>query len=733
MRKLAIFSAAFALAAAVYVYLFRDVRALWLAGACLALSALGRWRSWRRVSVAGLGVAVGLLWCFVWQAIQLSPAEGVYGTELPVTVKLTDTPIESRYGTTILGTVKINGRTYEAALFGDAELLELGLQPGDGLSCTARVEPSGLEIEDGDSLYYRSRGVALYLYVRSEPTVTKGLPNIPQRLRLWLQDRIHVLYRGGAAGLVRALLTGDRSELDYTAQNDLSVAGLSHAVAVSGMHVSMLLAMAAFFCGGNPRLLALIGIPIVLLFALMTGASPSVCRAAVMQILLLCAPLARRENDGLTTLGVAALLLLLENPWSIASVSFQLSFAAVAGLFLLSAPIQKKLLSLRKKPGQLLRFVASAVSATLSATALTLPLTVYYFGLVSLAAPLTNLLALWAVTGVFTLGLLSCCLGPVGTVLAWIATLLSNYVLGLCAWIAAVPFAAAYPQNLPLMVWAFAAYGLALWLLLCKRHPPVSWSLSLLTAAFLACILAGHWQFRQDEHRFTVLDVGQGQCLLFQAEDFTALIDCGGSDPEGAGEQAARLLHSAGVTRVDALILTHYDADHCGGAAHFLNRVRVDSLFFPDTADESGIRETLENADGEKFPVRDVVNIGFSGGEITLYPPVLKENDNNGGVCVLASAAEYDILVTGDLDRFAEMRLLSRYALPEVDLLVAGHHGSRDSTSQILLDTVRPETVVISVGENTYGHPAAETLQRIETTGAEILRTDELGTITIVP
>ena len=79
------------------------------------------------------------------------------------------------------------------------------------------------------------------------------------------------------------------------------------------------------------------------------------------------------------------------------------------------------------------------------------------------------------------------------------------------------------------------------------------------------------------------------------------------------------------------------------------------------------------------------------------------------------------------------MRLLSRYALPEVDLLVAGHHGSRDSTSQILLDTVRPETVVISVGENTYGHPAAETLQRIETIGAELLRTDELGTITIIP
>ena len=380
-----------------------------------------------------------------------------------------------------------------------------------------------------------------------------------------------------------------------------------------------------------------------------------------------------------------------------------------------------------------MRFVSSALSATLGATALTLPLTVYYFDLVSLAAPLTNLLSLWAVTGIFTLGLLSCCLGPVGPVLAWIVTMLADYVLWLCGWIAAFPFAAAYPQNLPLMLWGCAAYGLALLLLLCRRHLPVSWSLSILTAAFLACILTGRWQFQQDEHRFTVLDVGQGQCLLFRSEDFTAMIDCGGTDPEDAGEQAARLLHSAGITHIDAMILTHYDADHCGGVPHFLNRVRVDSLFLPDTKDESGVRVVLESAESDVFYVNEITKITFSDGEITLYPPVFKENDNNGGVCVLATAAEYDILITGDLDQFAEMRLLSRYALPDVDLLVAGHHGSRDSTSQILLDAVRPETVVISVGENTYGHPAAETVQRIERTGAELLRTDEWGTITIVP
>ena len=733
MRKLVIFSGAFTVAAVIYVYLFRDVRALWLAGACLALSVAGRRFGFRRISVAGLGFAIGILWCFGWQAVMLAPAERLYGTEQPITMVLDDLPVESRYGATLLGRVKADGRAYDAALFAEADALEPGLQPGDIVTCTGRIEPSGLEVRDGERLYYRSRGVLLYVYPKSALTVTEGKPVLFAAVRLWLQECIHSLYAEEPAGLVRALLTGDRSELPFTIQNELSVAGLSHAVAVSGMHVAMLLSMVSFFCGGNPRLTALLGIPMVVLFALITGASPSVCRAALMQILLLCAPLVRREQDGATSLAAAGLLLLLENPWSVASVSFQLSFAAVAGLLLLTGPLQKRILSLRKKPGRMLRFFAASGSATLGATVFTLPLTVFYFGLISLAAPLVNLLALWAVTGIFMLGLLSCCLGPAGVVPAWVVTVLCRYVLGMCSWVAQIPFAAAYPQNVPLMVWAVGVYGLALMLLLWKRKVPMLWCLSGLTAAFLICILTGRWMFQKDPVRFTALDVGQGQCLVLRAGEFTALIDCGGSSPKDVGEQAARLLHSAGVTRVDALILTHYDADHCGGVAHLLERIEIDSLFLPETGEENEYAAVAQGSEGEVFFVEDLTKIAFSGGEITLYPPVLKENNNNSGVCVLATAAEYDILVTGDLDRFGEMRLLSRYSLPDVDLLVAGHHGAEDSVSQQLLEAVKPETVVVSVGENNYGLPAPETLDRIAHSGADILRTDELGTITITP
>ena len=124
--------------------------------------------------------------------------------------------------------------------------------------------------------------------------------------------------------------------------------------------------------------------------------------------------------------------------------------------------------------------------------------------------------------------------------------------------------------------------------------------------------------------------------------------------------------------------------------------------------------------------------VSFSGGSMTVFAPVSDRSSNESGICVLASAAEYDILVTGDLPVEAETALLRAHpGLGETELLVAGHHGSCTSTSYALLGRLRPQTVIVSVGENSYGHPADETLERIRKFGASVLRTDQCGTIVI--
>lgn len=731
MRKLALFSGGFAAAAAIFVYLLRDVRALWLAGACLAFSPLALRLGLRRCCAAALGLAAGLLWCAGYQQLWLAPADRLCDTTQQVALTLTEDPTATDYGSRAMGTIQADDRRYSAVLYADEALMKA--TAGDCVTVQAKIRRAGLSIADGESLYLRAQGVVLQLQSEDILSVEPGRGSWPVRLRQYLQNRLHVLYSGEAAGLLRALLTGDRSELSYGIQNELSVAGLSHAVAVSGMHVSMLLAMVSLLCGHNPRLTALFGIPVVVAFTLMTGASPSACRAAVMQTMLLLAPLVRREQDGLTALSAAALVLLLQNPWAVASVSFQLSFAAVLGLFVLAEPLQRRLLGRSKKAGRIRRYLAGSAAASVAATVVTLPLTVYYFGLISLAAVLTNLLALWAVTAVFTLGAISCFAGALGPVLAWPVSKLSAYLLGLCRLIARFPYAAAYPQNLPLMCWAVAAYGVLCWLLLrgSRKMLPL---LSVLTAGLLLCVLWGRAELTRGTPVCRVLDVGQGQCIYWQTGGFSALIDCGGENPEEAGELAARTLLSGGQTHVDLVVLTHYDADHAGGVEQLLRRVRVGLLLLPETAEESDMQQNILAAASasacQVCMVTELTEVEFSGGKLTVYPPVSQESGNNSGISVLATGGEYDMLVTGDLDRFAEMRLLSRWAIPHVELLVAGHHGSKTSTSEALLEAVQPQTVVISVGaDNSYGHPAQETLDRIAQTGAAVYRTDRDGTV----
>ena len=211
-----------------------------------------------------------------------------------------------------------------------------------------------------------------------------------------------------------------------------------------------------------------------------------------------------------------------------------------------------------------------------------------------------------------------------------------------------------------------------------------------------------------------------------------SVIDCGGQE-DASGETAARFLLARGVTQVDRLILTHFDADHCNGVRQLLRRVRVKTLYVPDVSPESNLRTKILFASAQAgAEIRFVTNDLTLPDGMRMFAPTGSAEESNTGLCVLAADEKYDILVTGDLSEQAEYRLLSTHALPRAAVLVAGHHGAATSTSEALLRAIRPEAVLISVGaDNRFGHPADETLRRIEKAGAAVFRTDLSGTITI--
>lgn len=748
MRRLCWFTLGFAVAAAVFLLTAPGLLAPILSvGLLLAAMGVQKWgrRALRRVFLALLGLALGFVWCFSYQALFLRELDTGERTVEAVAERF---PTQSEYGWSVQAQIESGSRSYRGLIYYDGET---DIRPGDRLSCPAELTLAE-EKHAEDNYYYSSRGIWLIASAKTAPAVepSKGfrLRELPAYASHALTASCRAVFPEKTAGLLLGLLLGDRSALSYAQKTELSIAGIYHTIAVSGMHVSILLGFILLLCGSRRKLAALIGLPLIWFFVLMTGASASAVRAGVMQSLLLLAPIFGRENDMPTFLCTALLLLLMENPWSLRNVGLQLSFTSTAGIVLFAAPLYRVLTEgrwyarLRRRSRLCRRAVQALLTAfvtSFAATALSLPIAAAQFEIFSLVAPLTNMLCLWAVTLAFAGGMAVCVIGllsvPLAGLLSYPVRLLCAYIPAVVRLAAKLPYAALYPAD-----GYSVAVGVTLYacLLLVAVRPrllrrPV-WLLPLAAAGTIGLSLAA-LDYRLPAFSFTALDVGQGQCLIYHAGGQTAVIDCGGYRDE-SGELAARFLQSRGVFRVDRLVLTHFDADHVNGACQLLSRERVETLCIPDAPDENGLYDAVLDAAGaagtEVRLIEKTTVFPLENGSLTVYAPLPGKNTNETGLCVLASAEKYDILITGDLPEMAEYRFLSRYAPGDIELLVAGHHGAASSTSEALLRQTTPETVLISVGaDNRYGHPADKTLDRISAFGAAVCRTDECGTVTV--
>lgn len=235
----------------------------------------------------------------------------------------------------------------------------------------------------------------------------------------------------------------------------------------------------------------------------------------------------------------------------------------------------------------------------------------------------------------------------------------------------------------------------------------------------------------KDDFRITVLDVGQGQCILLQSEGRNYLVDCGSYSESYAADRAAGMLLSQGITRLDGVILTHFDSDHAGGVAYLLTRVSADYLFLPDCPDEDETSQALYSyTEGAVQTVMKDMVVSFGNTKISIIPSKTASSNNESGLAILFQTKNCDILITGDRSEKGELELIEHMTLPELEVLIVGHHGSKTSTCRELLIKTSPEIAIISVGaDNSYGHPADEVLQRLEKFGCKIYRTDLSGTI----
>jgi competence protein ComEC len=504
--------------------------------------------------------------------------------------------------------------------------------------------------------------------------------------------------------------------------------------------VSILFSLVYVFTARRKWLTALIGLPALLLFAALAGFSPSITRACIMHGLAVIALLCEREYDPPSALSFAVLCMLAANPWTITNVGFQLSVACLTGILFFSSPIQQWLLDSKRLghfrgwKARIVKWFAASVSLSLSASLLTAPLSALHFGMVSLIGLLTNLLTLWIISFIFygiLLALaLSCLFVPLGFGVGWVIAWPIRYILWVSKWMASFPLAAVYTNNVLVIFWLILVYILlAVFCLQKRKHPLV---LSICAGFSLCVVLLLSWTApQQDDLRMTVLDVGQGQCILLQSEGKNYLVDCGGDSDVAAADAAAALLLSQGIDHLDGLIITHYDSDHAAGAVLLLQRIRVDVLYLPNSPDTNGIGQALRsNSGSEVISIRQDVQIRYGAVSITLIPSESGDSSNESGLSVLFQRENCDILITGDRSAKGERELLRDYDLPDLEVLIVGHHGSKYSTCRELLIKTRPDIAIISVGaDNQFGHPTEEVLQRLDKYGCVVYRTDRDGTV----
>ena len=753
MRVLA--TAGFSFAAGLFLTLLPwDGWQLYAAGA-LALASLlwallGRGTPHlRRVLLVLLPLMVSLLYFSAYRALVRQPVQALCGGEHDFSAAVCDWPEATERGAKV--TIRLHGLLgAKAVYYGDDDLLSL--RPGDALSGTAWWNDVAA-IGDGDLRQFSSRGVYALLYDRDTLTVQPApdmpLGYAPQYAAKALRDKLAQLWDDPSVlGFLTAELTGDKSllpESDYVAMQET---GLAHIFAVSGLHCAFLVTLLSLLIPPtHRRTLCAVASAVLVFYMLLTGLSPSVARACVMQLFLLSAPLFRRGSDPLTSLAAALTVILLVNPYAVGSVSLQLSFAATLGMVLLSGRLYKSFTGWYRGRNRAVRaalsFLAANLAATLGALVFTAPLTAYYFNILSLVAPLAGLLAVPAAGYAFMSAFVSALLGlvwtPLGHLAGYVPLLLVKYILWVAHLLLAVPYHAVYFTNVYLRVWLLYVYAAFLGCAVTpdgKRKYALASALTVLTLA--ACLwLNSHWQ-QYGAFRAAVLDVGQGESVALCSGSEAALVDCGSSNSYvDAGSVAADALQSAGIRRLSAVIVTHYHADHTNGLTEVLTRLPVDTLYLPDIEDEYGVRDRLvslaAHQDADVVFVTEPTRIALEEAALTVYPPLLTTGDlNEQGLTALATAGDFDLLITGDMAGQTEQLLAQTYPLPDVEVLVVSHHGSRYSSDESFLRAITPDNAVISVGDNRYGHPAEETLRRLQAVGATVWRTDQQGSIRII-
>jgi len=552
------------------------------------------------------------------------------------------------------------------------------------------------------------------------------------------------------AGLLNGMLIGYKQDLSEEVQEAFSKSGLSHIMAVSGSNVGFIVLPLVFIFGKlkvRKRYANILIIAILILFTLITGFEPSVLRAVIMAVVILIGQIILRETEIFTSISFAALLLMFYNPGILFNIGFQLSFAATISLVLFYKHLKEKL-SFKFIPS----FIADVLAATISAQIGVLPVTVFYFNKLSVVSIFSNLLVVPIVEFITILGTLMAILGQIHIVFSVLIGYINNVLLSIVLLVTKVSADMPWSvitlttPSIILVVFYYAAVMYFFW-----YKPKYKARLNpryLICAVLLIFITILYGALTPKGLEVVFLDVGQGDCALVRtSKGKNVLIDGGGySSTSGNGTSVGEnivlpFLLDCGIDRLDLVVATHGHDDHIQGLIPVLEELKVDNLIIPEVPLDDGLKVMCRIAEEENIKLEtcaggDTIKLDGITYFDVLSPKkgvyIEKSPLNNNSLVLKLHYKDVSILFTGDIEREAEDILLIDNIDLKADILKVAHHGSPGSTCSEFLEKARPDVAVISVGENNkFGHPADAVLERLESDGIMMFRTDVDGAIVL--
>lgn len=583
------------------------------------------------------------------------------------------------------------------------------------------------------------------------------------------------------ANLCIGLLIGDRTNISKQTEEDFKNSNLTHMLAVSGSHFTYIIIAISFVNKGikRKRLGQIIMIIVIILFMNLTGNTASVVRSGIMAIYIILASIFHKRADIWTSMAVAIIIQLINNPYAIFDIGLQLSYGGVIGIVVFNKNILYKILyfddyieikinekiqknnkyktqeinNTETKLSKVRKYIIEASAVTISANIVIIPIMMYHFNTISftflisnlLAGPILGFVVIFGFILIFLSFILNSLLMPFFFILNFLTSLIL-YIAHICA---NLPFSKVFvptPNKLILVLFYLNLFSLVYYKEKNVKNKKQKYFSILLITIIIFNFIYPLAVYTKKNLTINFIDVGQGDSTLIRVDNKNILIDGGGSlysDSFDVGEKTLfPYLLDRGIKYLDYVIVSHFDADHFQGLEYVINNIKIKNAIISSLGQNSKEYETfLKLAKKNKINIIYVKkgdSINFKNTIIDiLYPDneIINDNakNNNALVCKLISN-NFSMLFTGDIEEIAEKKILTLYEKNKeklrADVLKVGHHGSKTSSSQEFIKAVSPKIALIGVGkDNNFGHPNSGVIERIEKNGATIYRTDNIGEI----